>query len=105
MGDEAFSYTTRYPDASHCRRYVESQDSSARTRGAIKKVAVYGAIAKDGRQFFQTYDRYRSRLTECRVSQGDAEAFWKAVAAVVNRASPHRAKLVRKLLRENKNIS
>ena len=40
------------------------------------RIVVYGAIAKDGRQLFRTYDRFR-RAYLCRVSQGDAEAFWK----------------------------
>ena len=39
----------------------------------------------------------------CRVSQGDAEALWKGGGGS-GQDLPHRAKLVRKLLRENKNI-
>ena len=70
--------------------------------GSHKKVTVYGAIAKDGRQFFRTYDRFDAP-TFIEYLKAMQRHFGKVVA-VVDRASPHRAKLVRKLLRENKNI-
>ena len=70
--------------------------------GSHRKIVVYGAIAKDGRQFFRTHESL------------DASPFvgypkemqrrFGKVAVVTDRASPRRAKLVRKLLRENKNI-
>ena len=66
------------------------------------RIVVYGAIAKNGRQFFRMHKWF------------DAPAFVEylkamqrysgKVAAVGDRASPHRTKLVRKLLWENKNI-
>ena len=70
--------------------------------GSHRKIAVYGAIAKDGRQFFRTYDRFNAPtfVKYLNAMQGH---FGK-VAVVMDRASPHRAKLVKKLLRENKNI-
>ena len=45
--------------------------------GCHKKVTVYGAIAKYGKQFFRTYDRFDAP-TFIEYHQGDAEAFWKA---------------------------
>ena len=61
---------------------------------------VYGAIAKDGRQFFRTHERFDAPtfvgyLKEMR------RHFGKVV--VTDRASPHRAKSVKKLLRESRN--
>ena len=66
------------------------------------RIVVYGVIARNGRQFFRMHKRF------------DAPAFVEylkamqrhsgKVAAIGDRASPHRAKLVRKLLWENKNI-
>ena len=44
--------------------------------GSHKKVTVYGAIAKDGKQFLSDVRSVR-RAYLYRVSQGDAEAFWK----------------------------
>ena len=76
-------------------------DSRA-VHGSHKKVTVYDAIAKDGRQFFRTYDRFDAP-TFIEYLKAMQRHFGKVVA-VVDRASPHRAKLVRKLLRENKNI-
>ena len=67
-----------------------------------RRIVVYGAIAKDGRQFFRTHEIFDAPtlvgyLKEMRRNFGE-------VAVVMDRVSPHRAKLVRKLLRENKNI-
>ena len=66
------------------------------------RIVVYGVIARNGRQFFRMHKRF------------DAPAFVEylkamqrhsgKVAAIGDRASPHRAKLVRKLLWENTNI-
>ena len=70
--------------------------------GSHRKIAVYGATAKDGRQFFRTYDRFNAP-TFVKYLNAMQRHFGK-VAVVMDRASPHRAKLVKKLLRENKNI-
>ena len=63
---------------------------------------VYGAIAKDGRQLFRTHERFDAP-TFIRYLKEMQKRFGK-VAAVTDRASSHRAKLVKGLLRENKNI-
>ena len=70
--------------------------------GSHQKIAVYGAIAKDGRQLFRTHERFDAP-TVIRYLKEMQRRFGK-VAAVTDRASPHRAKLVKGLLRENKNI-
>ena len=70
--------------------------------GSHKKVTVYGAIAKDGKQFFRTCDRFDAP-TFVEYLKAMQRHFGKVVA-VVDRASPHRAKSVKELLRENKNI-
>ena len=70
--------------------------------GSHQKIVVYGAIAKDGRQLFRTHERFDAS-TFIRYLKEMQKRFGK-VAAVTDRASPHRAKLVKGLLRENKNI-
>ena len=70
--------------------------------GSHQKIVVYGAIAKDGRQLFRTHGWFDAP-TFIRYLKEMQKRFGK-VAAVTDRASPHRAKLVKGLLRENKNI-
>ena len=90
-GDEAFFIH----DTVSGRRYwsLRGRRIAVPYTGSHKKVAVYGAIAKDGRQFLRTYDRFDTPTfveyleRRCR----------SIVAAVVDRASQDRAKLVRKL--------
>ena len=70
--------------------------------GGHRRIVVYEAITKDGRQFFRTHESFDAPtfvgyLKEMQRNFGE-------VAVVMDRASPHRAKLVRKLLRKNKNI-
>ena len=70
--------------------------------GSHQRIVVYGAIAKDGRQFFKTHERFDAPtfvgyLREMQRHLGKA-------AVVMDRASPHRAKLVKRLLQENRNI-
>ena len=54
--------------------------------GSHKKVAVYGAIAKDGRQFFRIYDRFDAP-TFVEYLKAMQKHVGK-VTAVVNRALP-----------------
>ena len=61
---------------------------------------VYGAIAKDGRQFFRTHERFDAPTFVGYLKEMQRH-FGKVV--VMDRASPHRAKSVKKLLRENRN--
>ena len=66
-----------------------------------QKIVVYGAIAKDGRQFFRTHERFDAP-TFIRYLKEMQKRFGN-VAVVADRASPDRTKLVKRLLRENKN--
>ena len=70
--------------------------------GSHQRIVVYGAIAKDGRQFFRTHERFDAP-TFIRYLKEMQRRFGKA-AVVTGRTSPHRAKLVMGLLRENKNV-
>ena len=70
--------------------------------GSHKRITVYGSITADGRQFFRTYEKFYAP-TFVRYLKEMQRHFGK-MAVVVDRAPPHKAKAVRKLLRENKNI-
>ena len=70
--------------------------------GSHRRIVVYGAIAKDGRQFFRTHESFDAP-TFVGYLKGMQRHFWK-VTVVTDRSYPHRAKLVKKMLRENKNI-
>ena len=70
--------------------------------GSHQKIVVYGAIAKDGRQLFRTHERFDAPTFVGYLKEMQRR-FGKAVV-VTDGASPHRAKLVKKLPRENKNI-
>ena len=70
--------------------------------GSHKKITAYGSITTDGRQFFRTYEKFDAP-TFVRYLKEMQRHFGK-MAVVVDRAPPHKAKAVRKLLRENKNI-
>ena len=70
--------------------------------GSHRRIVVYGAIAKDGRQFFRTRAGF-DVFAFVGYLKGMQRHFGK-VTVVTDRASPHRAKLVKKLLQENKNI-
>ena len=70
--------------------------------GSRKKVTVYGAIAKDGRQLFRTHESFDAPTFVEYLKE--MQRHFGKMAMVTDRASPHRAKLVKGLLRENKNI-
>ena len=70
--------------------------------GSHSKIVVYGAIARDGRQFFRTHKQFDAPTFVGYLKE--MQRHFGKVAVVTDRASPHRAKLVKKLLRENKNI-
>ena len=70
--------------------------------GSHRKVAAYGSIARDGRQFFRTYDWFNAE-TLARYLK-DLQGHFGRVTVITDGASPHRAQLVRQLLRENRNI-
>ena len=70
--------------------------------GSHKRIVFYGAIARDGRQLFRTRERFDTpTFIGC---LRELQRHFGKVAAVMYRASPHRAKAVKKLLRKNKNI-
>ena len=70
--------------------------------GSHSRIVVYGAIAKDGRQFFRTHKRLDAPTIVGYLKE--MQRHFGKMAVVTDRASPHRAKLVKNLLRENKNI-
>ena len=98
MGDEAFFIH----DTVSGRKYWSPRGKRIAVpyTGSHKKVTVYGAIAKDGKQFFRTYDRFDAP-TFIEYLKAMQRHFGKVVA-VVDRASPHRAKSVKELLRETR---
>ena len=63
---------------------------------------VYRAIVKDGRQFFRTHESFDAPTFVGYLKE--MQRHFRKVVVVTDRASPHRAKLVRRPLRENKNI-
>lgn len=70
--------------------------------GSHKRIAVYGSIAKDGRQLFRTYEQFNASTFIEYLKE--LQRHFGRVAVITDRASPHRAKRVRRLLRANKNI-
>ena len=70
--------------------------------GNHRRIVVYGAIAKDGRQLFRTRELFDASTFVWYLKE--LQRHFGKVAVVMDRASPHRAKAVKKLLRENKNI-
>ena len=70
--------------------------------GSHRRIVVYGTTAKDGRQFFRTHESFDAPTFVGYLKE--MQRRFGKVAVVTDRVSPHRAKLVKKLLRENKNI-
>ena len=70
--------------------------------GSHRRIVVYGAIAKDGKQFFRTHESFDAPTFVGYLKE--MQRRFGKVAVVTDRASPHRAKSVKKLLRESKNI-
>ena len=70
--------------------------------GSHDAVTAYGSLTADGRQFFITYDRLNA-VTFVEYLKSLYRCFGK-IAVIVDRTSPHCAKLVKDLLRENKEI-
>ena len=100
VGDEAFFIH----DAVSGRKYWSPRGKRIAVpyTGSHKKVAVYGAITKGGKQSFRAYDRFDAPTFVGYLKE--MQRHFGKVAVVTDRASTHRAKLVKKLLRENKNI-
>ena len=65
-----------------------------------RRIVVYGANAKDGRQLFRTRELFDAPTFVWYLKE--LQGHFGKVAAVMDRASPRRAKAVKKLLRENK---
>ena len=70
--------------------------------GSHRRIAVYGSISKDGRQLFRTYEQFNASTFIEYLKE--LQRHFGRVAVITDRASPHRAKRVRKLLRANRNI-
>ena len=70
--------------------------------GSHKRITAYGSITMDGRQFFRTASGFNAPTFVAYLKA--MQRHFGKVAVLVDRASPHRAKAVRTLLRENKNI-
>ena len=70
--------------------------------GSHKKITVYGSLAKDGRQFFRTYDRFNTSTFILYLKE--LQKHFGKVAMITDRAPPHRSKLLRRFLRRNKNV-
>ena len=70
--------------------------------GSHKRIAAYGSITKDGRQFFRTYERFDGP-TFVRYLKDLHRRFGK-VAVTADRAPQHRSKLVKEFLRNNKDV-
>ncbi len=70
--------------------------------GSHKRIAVYGSVTTDGRQFFRTASGFNAPTFVAYLKA--LQRHFGKVAVMVDRASPHRSKAVRTLLRENKNI-
>ena len=71
--------------------------------GSHDTVTAYGSLAADGRQFFRTYDRFNAP-TFVEYLKSMHRCFGK-IAVIADKATPHRAKLVEDLLRENNEIN
>ena len=70
--------------------------------GNHRRTVVYGANARDGRQLFRTRELFDAPTFVCYLKE--LQRHFGKVAAVMDRASPHRAKAVKKVLRGNKDI-
>ena len=70
--------------------------------GSHKRITAYGSITMDGRQFFRTGSWFNASTFVAYLKA--MQRHFGKVAVMVDRASPHRAKAVRTLLHENKNI-
>ena len=70
--------------------------------GSHKRIVAYGSITRDGRQFFRTYEKLDGP-TFVRYLE-DLHRHFGRVVVTADRAPQHRSKLVRKFLRENKDV-
>ena len=71
-------------------------------KGCHGRVVAYGAIATDGRQFFQTYDRFDGEMVP-RYLRDLARHFGR-VAVIMDNAPQHKARVVDGFLRGNKDV-
>ena len=70
--------------------------------GSHKRIVVYGSIARDGRQFFRTYEKFDGP-TFVRYLK-DLHRHFGKVVVTADRAPQHRSKLVREFLHNNKGV-
>ena len=70
--------------------------------GSHRKITVYGSLARDGRQFFRTYDRFNASTFLLYLKE--MQKHFGKVAVITDRTSPHRSRLVRRFPRANRNV-
>ena len=70
--------------------------------GSHKRIVAYGSIVMDGRQFFRTYEKFDGPTFVQHLK--DLHRHFGKVAVTADRAPQHRSKLVRKFLRNNKDV-
>ena len=70
--------------------------------GRQRRTVVFGAISDDGGRFFRTCEKFTGRMYAG--FPGEMNAARGRVALIVDRASQHRSKLVKKFLRENRDV-
>ncbi len=70
--------------------------------GSHKRIAAYGSIARDGRQFFRTYEKFDGP-TFVRYLK-DLHRHFGKVVVTTDRAPQHRSKRVKEFLRSNRDV-
>ena len=80
----------------------KGQRISASYTGSHKKITMYGALARDGKQLFRAYERFNAPTFVAYLKE--MQRHFGKVAVMTDRAPQHRSKLVRELIRKNKNI-
>ena len=70
--------------------------------GSHKKITACGSLARDGRQFLRTYDRFSTPAFI--LYPRELQKHFGKVVMITDRAPPHRSKSLRRFLRRNKNI-
>ena len=70
--------------------------------GSHKKITIYSSLARDGRQFFRTYDWFDTLAFILYLKE--MQNHFGNVVMITDRAPPHRSKSLGKFLRQNKDI-
>ncbi len=70
--------------------------------GSHKRIVAYGSIARDGRQFFRTYEKFNGPTFVRHLK--DLHRHFGKVVVTADRAPQHRSKLVKEFLRNNRDV-